>query len=76
MIGTILKNARINIGLTQKELAEKLSLSDTTISSYERGNSQPDFEMIIKILDLCGYKLRLFDKNEKEIDLNKFSREI
>ena len=44
MIGMILKNMRLTAGLSQKELGEKLNLADTTISSYERENSQPDFD--------------------------------
>ena len=43
-IGNILKNMRnLNTKFSQKNIGEKLSLYDTTISSYERGNSQPDF---------------------------------
>ena len=48
---------RLSAGLSQKELAKKLNLADTTISSYERENSQPDFETIVKIADICGYEL-------------------
>ena len=52
LIGTVIRNARKKSGLTQKQLAKKVSLADTTISSYERGNSQPDFKMIRKILTI------------------------
>lgn len=77
MIGTILKNARTTKGLSQEELGNILSLARNTISSYERDNSQPDFETIVKILDVCGYELQLLDKHTKNIiDINKFSREI
>ena len=77
MIGTILKNVRIKKGLSQKELGEMLNMADTTISSYERENSQPDFETVIKILRLCGYDLLIVDKNtNKLIDVEKFSREF
>ena len=48
-IGNILKNMRnINTKYSQKELGEILKAADTTISSYERENSQPDFETITK----------------------------
>ena len=77
LIGTVIKNARKNCGLTQKQLAKKVSLADTTISSYERGNSEPDFKTIRKILKVCGYDLVFIDKaNEKYISVDKFSREI
>lgn len=54
MIGSILKNMRLSAGLSQKDLGKKLNLADTTISSYERENSQPDFDTIVKIADICG----------------------
>ena len=50
-IGNILKNMRIiNTKYTQKDIGNKLSIADNTISSYERENSQPDFETITKLL--------------------------
>lgn len=77
LIGTVIRNARKKSGLTQKQLAKKVSLADTTISSYERGNSQPDFKMIRKILKVCGYDLVFIDKtNDQYISVDKFSREI
>ena len=49
IIGNILKNMRIlNTNYTQKMLGDKMGLASNTISSYERENSQPDFETIIK----------------------------
>ena len=61
MINKILKNARIRKNLSQDELGEKLSLARNTISSYERGNSQPDFETIVRILDICDYEIKILD---------------
>lgn len=36
-------------GLTQTQLAEALNMSQSTISAYERGEVQPDFETLIQI---------------------------
>jgi len=49
MIGIILKNMRLSAKLSQSELGKKLNMADTTISSYERENSQPDFSTIVNI---------------------------
>ena len=77
MIGIILKNARIQRGFSQEELGNKLSLARNTISSYERGNSQPDFDTVIKILNICGYELQLkYIQNNNIVYINKFSLEI
>lgn len=40
---------RISAGLTQKELAERLFLSDSTVSKWERGLSYPDITLISQI---------------------------
>ena len=75
MIGMILKNMRLTAGLSQKELGNKLNLADTTISSYERENSQADFETIIKISEICKFEFLIKDNKDKIISLNEMSQE-
>lgn len=71
MIGMILKNMRLTAGLSQKELGDKLNLADTTISSYERENSQADFETIMKIARICNFEFLIKDKNSNNINTIK-----
>lgn len=47
-----LKALRLENGLTQDELGEKLYLSRTSISNYEYGKFEPDIKTIIYISDL------------------------
>lgn len=47
-----LKALRLENGLTQDELGEKLCLSRTSISNYEYGKFEPDIKTIIDISDL------------------------
>ena len=75
MIGMILKNMRLTSGLSQKELGEKLNLADTTISSYERENSQADFNTILKIADICGFEILFKDKNNEIVTVDEISKE-
>ena len=75
MIGMILKNMRLSANFSQDELGKLLNLADTTISSYERENSQPDFDTILKIAKLCGYKFVIKDKNGKEMTIEEMSKE-
>lgn len=49
-----LKAARVNAGFTQKEAANKLGVSQSTLSSYEKGRSFPDVPQIKAIEDLYG----------------------
>ena len=60
-----MKNMRMSAGYSQKELARKLSVADTTLSSYERENSQPDFETILKIAEICGYEFKIEEMKSK-----------
>ena len=46
--------ARVNAGLTQKEAASALKVSNKTLCSWENGNSFPDAMRIEKICKLYG----------------------
>jgi len=73
-VGMIIKNMRLSAKLSQQQLAEKMSLARTTISSYEVNNSQPDFNTFLKICKFCGFEFELF-KNGEKIDLKEMSKE-
>lgn len=47
-----LKEARIASGLTQKQLAKELGIAGTTVTGYEKGNSEPNVNTIGKIMDI------------------------
>lgn len=49
MIGNRLKELRNDKGLLQKDLAEKLGLTQQTISLYESNKREPDYETLQKI---------------------------
>lgn len=75
MIGVILKNMRLSAKLSQDKLGKKLNMADTTISSYERENSQPDFNTIINIAKICGYDFLIQDKDKNIIPLDEMAKE-
>ena len=56
-LGAALKKYRYDCGLTQDEAADKLGVTRQAISSWERGRSIPDIEMIRKISRLYNVKL-------------------
>lgn len=82
MNGNKLKKLRENQGLLQKELADKIGISLSSISMYERGERQPDNETLKKIsqyfnvsidylLDNESPKGNLKDNDLKEIEVLK-----
>ena len=44
-----LKTVRLESGLNQKQVAEKLSISTTCYAGYEQGYRQPDLKTLKKI---------------------------
>lgn len=49
-----LKAARVNAGLTQKEAAEKLNVSNKTVWAWECGKAMPKVNKIDEICELYG----------------------
>lgn len=49
------KAARVNAGLSQKEAAEKLEISRSTLQYYEAGIRVPDILTARKIGDVYGF---------------------
>lgn len=52
-----LKELRKEMGYTQKEISEKLEISERQYINLEKGNSKPSLETIIKIADI--YKISI-----------------
>lgn len=51
MFGENLKTLRKNKGITQEELAVRLNVVRQTISKWEKGQSVPDAEMLVKLAE-------------------------
>ena len=75
-IGKFLQTRRKECGLTQSELAERLSVSDRAISKWENGNCLPDADHMIELCDILGITVNdLFsgevvsdERNTKELE--------
>lgn len=53
-IAEILKKARIQAGLTQKQASEKLGRKQQTLASWEIGQSQPDANTLFELFSIYG----------------------
>jgi transcriptional regulator with XRE-family HTH domain len=75
MFGDIIKNLRIDHGITQEELASIMDLSRPTITKYETNERVPDLDTITRLADyfgvsvdyLCGRKPNAKEKAAYEI---------
>ena len=52
--GTLIATRRNELGLTQKELAKQLNISDRTVSKWERGAGFPDISLLEPLADALG----------------------
>ncbi|MBQ3409152.1 MAG: helix-turn-helix domain-containing protein [Clostridia bacterium] len=52
--GKFIKEQRQNLGLTQKDLGEKLNVTDKAVSKWERGLSFPDITIIKPLAEIFG----------------------
>ena len=56
-LGENIKKARKAAGVTQKELAEQISVSDKTISKWETGKGLPDIAIIEDLAKSLGVSI-------------------
>ena len=57
-----IKEIRKSCGYTQKELANKLGIADSTLAHYESGMRKITLEMFLKILAVYNYKMKIGEK--------------
>ncbi len=62
---TMLKKLRKEHNLTQREVADALHISQTSVSKYERGESEPDIDMLIKMSDYFNVTIDEFVRGNK-----------
>lgn len=59
MIKITIAAARVNAGLSQRELAEKLNVNASTVFNWENGKSEPNATQLRKISELAGIPMDL-----------------
>lgn len=70
-MGEKLRSLRLSKNLTQKQLADRVGLAVSAVSSYESGNRYPSFETLIKLSRIfhvsTDYLLGLSEKRSIDI---------
>jgi DNA-binding XRE family transcriptional regulator len=57
--GYLLREARVDVGLTQRELATKLDITQQAVSRAESWTSNPTVGLMRRWLEACGCRLEL-----------------
>ncbi len=59
-IGKYIGEKRKKLGMTQRQLAEKINMSDKSISKWERGICLPDVSVYMELCDILGISINEF----------------
>ena len=73
-LGNRIKRLRKELGISQKELAERIGVSNSRVSNWEQGINRPDADILSKLCSalqtspslLLGIKLTKDELTEKE----------
>lgn len=76
-IGQFLKQLRNERKLTQTELAEKLGVTNRSISRWENGVTMPDFDLVIELAKYYAVEvMEILDGERKGNDMDKKTEEL
>lgn len=76
IIAKNIQDLRISAGMTQIELADKLSYTDKAVSKWERGESVPDVSVLVRISELFGVTLDyLVHEQTKTVPVKELGRD-
>ena len=70
-IGTRIKEKRIAMGMTQKQLADKLGVKNTAIANYETGVSSPKESILFKLFEVLQCDANYLFQDDIKIDESK-----
>lgn len=66
--GELIKRFRTEMGLTQKQLAEQINVSDKAVSKWECGKGCPDISLIGELADVFGTDISVLLNGEANIN--------
>jgi transcriptional regulator with XRE-family HTH domain len=68
-VGRTLLHARRRARLTQRALAEKAGVPQSTVARIERGTHMPRVDTFEKLLEACGMDIELTHKRGEGVDV-------
>ena len=76
-IGKYIAQKRKNLGLTQREIAEQLGMSDKSVSKWERGVCLPEVSVYMELCRIIGISLNEFIAGEdiEQVELQEKSEQ-
>ena len=74
-IGKFIAERRKSVGLTQAQLAERLSITDRAVSKWECGKALPDSSIMLELCDLLGITVNDLLSGEV-ITMDNYNKEL
>ena len=68
--GKVIAECRKELGLTQKELADKLGVTDKAVSRWENGKTLPDYTVLDSLCKALGISVNEFYYGEKQTNMD------
>ena len=66
--GSLILSARLKAGLTQRQLADRLGVTQPVVAAYESGRRQPTVPTLMRIISAAGFDLRLILEPHEDHD--------
>lgn len=74
-IGALLRELRLEAGITQEDLASELGVSNRSVSRWERGTTMPDFTLLIEIAKRYDISVDEILAGERRAEMEKQTEE-
>lgn len=71
----LIREYRTRLGMTMKELGDKVGVTESAISLYELGKRKPDYEMLLKLSEALGTDVNHLLGKSLYADLQRFSED-
>lgn len=68
MVGERIRHLRKSKNMTLRELAHELGIPFTTLGNYERGDRQPDFQLVLDIANYFGISMDYLTRGDEVIN--------
>ena len=72
-IGKFIAKCRKDQNLTQAQLAEKLNITDRSVSKWETGKSMPDSSIMLELCEILGISVNELLSGEA-VDMEHFEK--
>lgn len=75
-IGHRIKEARLNQKLTQEQLAKAIGVAKSTVTGYEKGNSEPSLAIMVKIMNALNVDANFIYQDSIDLPMTVSYKEV